>query len=121
MLPAPCQGAVGIECRHDDTKILSLLKPLDDHKTHSAIEAERAFLMRIGGGCQVPIAALARIIDERTLQINGLVASIDGTNSITQKIEGSISDNKKLGITLAENILGKGGDKILDELKNTLL
>ncbi len=116
MLPAPCQGAVGIECRQDDIKIISLIQQLDHHTTRIAIEAERAFLTRIGGGCEIPMAALATITNETELHIRGLVASCSGNELITHEIAGNIDDRIQLGRTLADQILNNGGSRILKML-----
>jgi hydroxymethylbilane synthase len=112
-LPAVGQGAVGIECRAGDERINALLKPLDDPETSICVRAERAFLRRLQGGCQVPIAASARFsansLRGATLVLDGLVASVDGR----QIIRGSASENFLAGGL--ENISGVRGCEIADE------
>jgi hydroxymethylbilane synthase len=107
-LPAVGQGAVGIECRINDKHINALLKPLNDPETSICVRAERAFLARLQGGCQVPIAASARLNanspDGATLTLDGLVAGVDGTRII----RGSASENI-FTVGGAENIFTSGG------------
>ncbi len=123
-LPAIGQGAVGIECRIDDKFINNLIAPLNDFETSICVKAERSFLKRLEGGCQVPIAAYARIsnrAEERILVMDGLVGSISGDRIIRGYMEGNIEDAEILGIKLAEDLLSRGAKGILDEVygKNT--
>lgn len=118
-LPAIGQGAVGIECRIDDEFINNLIAPLNHTETYICVMAERAFLKRLEGGCQVPIAAYARIVQKsevKLLIMDGLVGSISGDRIIKGHIEGNIEDAKNLGINLAEDLLSKGAKEILDEV-----
>lgn len=116
-LPAIGQGAVGIECRVDDELIHRLIAPLDHAETHSCVRAERAFLARLQGGCQVPIAAYARL-QEGTgrLVMEGLVGSVSGDRIIRGRAEGPASEAEELGTALGEDILGRGGRAILAEV-----
>src|SRR5439155_24285079 len=77
MLPAVGQGALAIEVRAEDQAIAALLAPLDDPATRAAVTTERAFLARIGGGCQVPVGAYARLNDD-TLLLAGMIGARDG-------------------------------------------
>lgn len=115
-LPAIAQGAIGIECRTDDEVIRSLIAPLNHRETSLCVKAERAFLQRLEGGCQVPIAAHARILgDGSTLVLEGLVGSINGENIIREHLEGRVNQPEPLGIQLAENLLSRGAREILEE------
>ena len=114
-LPAVGQGALGIESRADDTFVRELLDPINDHRTSIAVSAERAFLDRLEGGCQVPIAGHA-VIEDRTVQFEGLVASVDGTQVIRDRIEGPVEQAAPLGTALADRILNAGGRQILDRI-----
>lgn len=114
-LPAVGQGALGIESRADDTFVRELLDPINDHRTSVAVSAERAFLDRLEGGCQVPIAGHA-VIEDRTVRFEGLVASVDGTRVIRDRIEGPVEQAAPLGTALADRILGAGGRQILDRI-----
>lgn len=115
MLPAIGQGALGIELRQGDEKMYNLVAFLDHHRTRLSIEAERSFLKRLGGGCQVPIAALG-ILEDKRLKLQGLVADTEGTQIIKDQIEGEPSNAQELGRKLAERLLRKGAQKILDEV-----
>ena len=114
-LPAVGQGALGIEGREEDTFIQNLLAPINAPVSCSAVSAERAFLARLEGGCQVPIAGHA-IVHGPELTLNGLVASIDGKQIIRDEIRGSVDQAESLGVALAERLLGAGGDKILQDI-----
>jgi len=114
-LPAIGQGALGIECRIDDKEINNLLEPFNHPETSVCVKAERAFLKKLEGGCQVPIAAYG-IIKDKNISLAGLVASVDGTEMHKEKIEGKVEDAEKIGIELAEKLLSRGADKVLQEV-----
>jgi len=101
--PAPGQGAIAIQIRHDDAKTLALLASVDDRPTRLAVEAERAFLSASGGGCRAPIGALASVTDEE-LDLLGGYASPDGSNTIVARRRGPIATGAQLGRELAEEI-----------------
>jgi len=129
-LPAIGQGAIGIECRIDDEFTNKLLAELNHEETSICIRAERTFLKRLGGGCQVPIAAYARLKDNKiqdsrvksqnskfkTLIIEGLVGNLDGTTIIKDSIEGKVEEAEALGVFLAEKLLAQGAKAILEEV-----
>lgn len=114
-LPAGGQGAVGIECREGDKRILDLLAPLHDQDTADRVIAERALNKRLNGGCQVPIACFAEL-DGDQLHLRGLVGSSDGKQLLRTEIRGHRSEAEQLGIQAAEHLLAQGADKILSEL-----
>jgi hydroxymethylbilane synthase len=114
-LPAIGQGALGIETRLNDKMVEEQIQFLNDKDSWIAVSAERAFLKKLEGGCQVPIAAFARAVGT-TLQIDGLVGTIDGKRLIRHRMEGPIEKAESLGIELAEILLGKGAKEILDEV-----
>ena len=115
MLPAPGQGAIGIETRKDDADILAMLAPLDDTQTHQQVKAERAFSRRLYGGCRLPIAAYARITGNSMI-LRGLVGRIDGATVISDHITGAAHEAEALGVELAEKLIRQGADVILREL-----
>ena len=117
-LPAIGQGALGIEGRHDDVFLRSLLGRLDHASTRVAVLAERALLDRLQGGCQVPIAAHATV-DGTHVHLEGLVASVDGKDMIRDVVEGATEQASNLGRQLAERLLARGGDKILKAIYGT--
>lgn len=114
-LPAIGQGAIGIECRIGDERINRLIAGLDHPETHTCVKAERAFLRKLEGGCQVPIAAHARVISGR-IMMHGLVGSITGDRIVKGSIEGDPVHAEVLGLTLAEDVLSRGAKEILDEV-----
>ncbi len=114
-LPAAGQGALGIEIRADDKKIADLIAFLDHKPTRICVEAERAFLTALEGGCQVPIAAHATL-NSNGLSLEGLVAEPDATSIIREKLSGEIQDRLELGKKLADMVLAKGGRDILEKL-----
>lgn len=114
-LHAVGQGALGIECREGDSEILTLIKALEDGPTAYRCLAERAFLRELEGGCQVPIG-VNTLLEENTLTLTGLVASLDGQTLIKETIQGSPDDAEKLGTTLAQQVRSQGAQAILDEI-----
>ena len=118
MLPGGGQGAVGIESRKEDLRVMNRIFPLDHEETHRALEAERSFLTRLEGGCQVPIGVYATI-DGNSLRLRGLVGSLDGKQVLKAEQTGSIEDPIAIGLGLAGEILEMGADKILKEVYGT--
>jgi hydroxymethylbilane synthase len=114
MLPAPGQGALAVETRQGHW-IDTLLEPLHDPPTAGAVVAERAFLAHLGGGCMLPIAALAQC-QGPTLHLQGLVSTPDGQRLLRQEMQGTLQDAEALGKGLAEQLLANGADTILQEL-----
>lgn len=114
-LPAIGQGAVGIECRIEDELIKKMISPLDHYETSVCVRAERSCLKKLEGGCQVPIAAHARLSGKKLI-MDGLVGSISGDRIIRDHAEGRPADAEVLGAKLAEGLLAKGADRILAEV-----
>ena len=117
LLPAIGQGAIGIQCRTGDNNTLPLISPLDHKDTHTRILAERAVNRRLFGGCQVPIAGFSELTGDQIL-IRALVGEVDGGQIIRGEISGHRDEAEKLGITLADDLLSRGADRILDELSH---
>src|SRR5262245_50095707 len=111
MLPAVSQGILGIEVRAGDVATAALLAPLDDPAARTAASAERAFLARIGGGCQVPIGAYARL-DGATLVLAGMIGARDG-RLVRGELPGPAGQPSVLGTRLAEDLLENGGRALL--------
>ena len=114
-LPAIGQGAVGIECRSDDADMIELISALNDKRTQICVSAERALNERLEGGCQVPIAGFAEL-ENGTIKLRGLVGRIDGSEIIRGEISGKAEDAQRLGVELAEDLLSRGADVILNEI-----
>ncbi len=115
-LPAGGQGAVGIECRLDDKATMDLLQSLHHEPTAICVTAERAMNTRLQGGCQVPIAALAELNPDNTIQMRGLVGTVDGSRILRSEISGAAHLAEELGITLADDLLRQGASAILEAL-----
>jgi hydroxymethylbilane synthase len=116
MLPAVGQGAMCIEVRANDEVSRALIAALDHVPTRQATEAERAFLRRLEGGCQVPVGACAEV-GAGQLYLCGLVASLDGTRLVRDEIRGPATEAARLGTELAERVLAAGGEAILEEIR----
>jgi hydroxymethylbilane synthase len=117
MIPAVGQGALCIEIRDNDPDIESLVSCLDHLETNRVVTAERAFLKRLEGGCQVPVAAHGEIKDSM-LNLSGMVAELDGSAVIKHKVSGPVSQSEQIGINLAERLIDMGGGEILAKLKS---
>lgn len=115
ILPAMGQGAVGIETRQHDPNVLEAIMALDHEETHLALDAERTFVDVLEGGCQVPIGAYATL-DEETITLSGLVASLDGKTIYQASKQRPLVEAKLLGQELGKEILAMGADKILKEI-----
>jgi len=114
-LPAIGQGAVGIECRNDDADMIELISALNDEQTQICVSAERALNERLEGGCQVPIAGFAQL-EEGILKLRALVGRTDGSEIIRGELKGKQEDALRIGVELAEDLLSRGADVILNEI-----
>jgi len=112
-LPAVGQGALGLEYRQDDPRVAGLTAFLDHPDTHDAVRAERGFLTRLEGGCQVPIAAWGQVLSPEAIRLTGLVAEPDGSRVIRAGQEGPRASAAQLGSAVAEEVLKQGGGEIL--------
>ena len=114
-LPAIGQGILGVEMRREDRTARALLGFLNDGDTEVVARAERAFLARLGGGCQVPVAGYAQLT-KNGLHLEGMVAELDGSVVLRRKSRGSSSRADEMGRDLAEELLAAGADKILEKI-----
>ncbi len=114
-LPAIGQGALGIESRIGDTETEEKIRYLNDPASFISIKAERSFLRRLGGGCQVPIAGFGRV-ENSILKIDGMVGSLEGRRLVRDHVEGPPDQAERLGVELAEILLKKGAEEILREV-----
>ncbi|PIE69111.1 MAG: hydroxymethylbilane synthase [Deltaproteobacteria bacterium] len=115
MLPAIGQGALGLELRQDDTGLCDALSFLHHEETAIAVTAERALLLHLEGGCQVPIGAHATY-DGYMVTLTGLVARIDGSQTVRESRTASPDQAASLGVNVANLLLDQGGRAILEEL-----
>ena len=111
VLPAVGQGALAIETRADDKETRDMLAFLRDDETICCAEAERSFLARVEGGCQVPVGVYATAEGD-DLKIEAVIASLDGRRSYRGTVNGAKADAAKLGKGLAEKLLNEGGAKM---------
>jgi hydroxymethylbilane synthase len=118
-LPAIGQGSLGLEGRQDDVFVRDLVGRFEHQSTRIAVTAERALLTRLEGGCQVPLAGHATL-QEKTLTLDGLVASTDGKRYIRQTLSGPAGEAGSIGTKLAEQLLDVGAQPILQEIYGTL-
>ena len=118
LLPAMGQGAVGIEARKHDVDNQILLADMDDENTHLALDAERAVVTQLEGGCNVPIGAFATI-EGNEMTLRGLVASLDGKTLYKKELKGDKVNAVALGNDMGNALLDMGGDKIMHEINST--
>ncbi|OQP34859.1 hydroxymethylbilane synthase [Pantoea latae] len=114
-LPAVGQGAVGIECRLDDSELIGLLQALNHDDTAICVKAERAMNTRLEGGCQVPIGSFA-LLEGDQLWLRGLVGAPDGSVMVRGERRGPRAEAEAMGVSLAEELLGNGARDILREV-----
>ncbi len=118
LLPAPGQGALAVQCRHGDERILELLRAIDDPAARATTTAERGFLSALGGGCAAPVAAHAEPCNDQLqassrVRLTGLVASPDGSHTVRVTGEG---EPEEVGERLAREALAGGADRILESV-----
>ena len=117
LLPAMGQGAVGIEARKNDVENQILLADIDDEDTHYALDAERALVSQLEGGCNVPIGAFATL-DADQITLTGLVASLDG-KTLYKKAMTDIKTNAiVMGRKMGDQLIGMGADRIMQEIQS---
>ena len=115
MLPAVGQGALCIEIRQNDPEIEPIIAALNHQQSWTVVMGERAFLNRLEGGCQVPIAAHGKI-EKNTFTLCGLVASVDGTTVIKETLSGPEDSSESIGVKLADRLLSMGAKTIMENL-----
>jgi hydroxymethylbilane synthase len=116
MLPAPAQGALAVECRADDTDLVALLAGLDDPDSRTAVDAERALLSALEGGCTAPVGALAQVAegdDGPELYLRAVVAAVDGTDAVRLSATGPTSEAAQVGRRLAAELLDLGAADLM--------
>lgn len=119
MLPAVGQGALCIEIRQNDPEVAPMVAKLEHRQTRTIIMGERAFLNRLEGGCQVPIAAHGKI-DNTRFTLCGLVATVDGKTLIKETFSGPEGSSETIGVELADHLVSLGAKTIMEHLKSDL-
>lgn len=116
MLPAPGQGALAVECRGGDRDMRAALGEMEDPNARRAVEAERSFLLALGGDCNLPLGALA-VADGDRVRLRGLIGTPDGKRILQDQIDGD--DPEKTGLALAERLRAAGAEEIVAELRGS--
>lgn len=117
MLPAPGQGALGIECHRDAIDVLNLVNQLQHPNTRAATDAERAMLAMLHAGCSAPVGAWGRVVQE-VLHLDGLVASLDGQHVLQATARGALQDATELGQQVARELLKQGAAELVEQARN---
>jgi hydroxymethylbilane synthase len=115
-VPAPGQGIVAVETRSDADGVKEIVQMIDDAAAHTALLAERSMVAALGGGCQTPIGALAVVADGASLELTGVVATIDGARTIRASASGPSTDADALGASVASQLLGQGAREMLADI-----
>jgi hydroxymethylbilane synthase len=116
-VPAPGQGIVAIEIREDDTNVREFVARISDADAAAALDAERAVVEALGGGCQTPIGALATIVGNGALELVGAVAAPDGSRVIRASARAPRGDAAALGARVGRDLIAQGADAILAEVR----
>jgi hydroxymethylbilane synthase len=123
VLPAPGQGALGLEIRSDDTLLRTLVAGIDDRATHLCVACERAFLQGTRAGCRMPVAALA-VFDQDTITLDAMIISLDGQKAVRLQQQSrldagsALEGAQTLGAVVAQQLLARGGEIILEEIRH---
>jgi hydroxymethylbilane synthase len=116
IIPATSQGVIAIESRINDPRVDAYINEINSPSTWNAIDAERAFLRNIEGGCQVPVGCYTEIENDK-ISITGFVAAVDGTDYIEDTESGLLENTESVGINLADKLIAKGAKKILANIR----
>ncbi len=116
VLPAVGQGAIGLECRQEDQQMLQLLAPINDPDTFAAVQAERALLRTLRGGCLAPVAALAQVTHQR-LCLQAVVLSPDGSEALRVQVVGEPWQGEALGRQAAQQLLDQGAAELIRQAR----
>ena len=117
LLPSMGQGAVGIETRKNDVDNQILLADMDDEQTHYALDAERALVSQLEGGCNVPIGSFATLNGDQ-ITLRGLVASLDGKTMYKKELTDLKTNAVALGRRMGDELIEMGADRIMQEIKS---
>jgi hydroxymethylbilane synthase len=117
-VPAPGQGIIAVEIRADDTASRAIVSRLNDEPAWTALQAERALVVALGGGCQMPIGGLA-VTSGEALELHAVVASLDGARLISYKKAGTRAHAAELGRDVAAHLIAHGAASILDEARRS--
>jgi hydroxymethylbilane synthase len=119
MLPAVSQGALAVQIRKDDSKIIDKVSFLNHDDTYHCVSAERSFMSSVEGGCSIPVGAYAEIEGDE-LHIDAMVSSLNGEKIVRMQLSSKIEDHEKLGTHIAEKLFEMGGREILDQVRKDI-
>jgi hydroxymethylbilane synthase len=117
-LPAPAQGALAVQIRTEDNELAELVLKLDDKKSRIAVEAERAILSSMHGGCSIPLGVYSQISGDN-ITIDAVISDVEGVKYIKRSITGHINQANVFAENLAQELLNAGGREILDQIRNS--
>ncbi len=117
-LPAPAQGALAVQIRADDNELAELVTKLDDKNSRIAVEAERAILSSMHGGCSIPLGVYSQISGDN-ITIDAVISDVEGDKYIKRSITGHINQATVFAEKLAQELLNAGGREILDQIRNS--
>jgi hydroxymethylbilane synthase len=115
-VPAPGQGIIAVEIRANDDHVAAAVAAIDDAHARAALDAERAVVVKLGGGCQMPIGAHAAV-DGGSLTLTAIVLSLDGTRAVRAESRGAVHEAVRVGTAVAEGLLSRGAAEILAEVQ----
>jgi hydroxymethylbilane synthase len=117
-VPAPGQGIIAIEVRAGDDRVAQAMAAIDDPRSRAALDAEREVVIRLGGGCQMPIGAYAQVTGGE-LRMTAVVLSLDGTRAVRAESHGPIGEPRSVGNAAAEHLLEQGAEEMLADVERT--
>jgi len=117
-LPAPAQGALAVQIRTDDNELEELVSKLDDKKSRIAVEAERAILSSMHGGCSIPLGVYSQISGDN-ITIEAVISDVEGDKYIKRSKTANINKANSCAEELAQELLNAGGREILDQIRNS--
>jgi len=115
-VPAPGQGIIAVEIRANDDRVAAAVAAIDDAHARAALDAERAVVVKLGGGCQMPIGAHATAAGG-SLTLTAIVLSLDGTRAVRAESRGAVHEAARVGTAVAEDLLSRGAAEILAEVQ----
>jgi hydroxymethylbilane synthase len=115
-IPAPGQGIIAVEIRSNDQHVTGAVAAIDDPSARAVLDAERAVVTTLGGGCQMPIGAHAEVVSGQ-MSLVAVVLSLDGARAIRAESRGSMTESQEVGRTAADDLLSQGAEEILAEVQ----
>jgi hydroxymethylbilane synthase len=115
-VPAPGQGIIAIEIRAGDEAVAAPAAAIDNIPARAALDAERTVVMKLGGGCQMPIGAYAHI-SAGQMTMTAVVLSLDGTRALRAESRGAMNESRKVGTAAADDLISQGAEQILADVQ----